>query len=344
MSHFSKPKRMLLARRIYPFRVLGMGLGGLAAAAVLQQLKAPPAAWAFLAFSSVLWPHLAYWLAKCSADADRAEARNLLIDSAIAGALVPLMHFNLLPSTLIITLSTVDKISTGIQGLWLRSIPGLLLAGAATTVFTGGAFAPTTTMAVLVACLPLLLIHTIAVSLSSNKLIRKVISQNADLDRIRRIDTLTGLSRREDWEEEAETLLSGRLETAEQACILLIDVDHFKQINDLHGHGAGDETLRLVADQFRKALRPRDRVGRIGGDEFAVLLPSTSEQEAEQVAERFRIAVETLQLDEYPDLQPTISIGVAAVPAVQADLRAWLNCADNALYRAKNLGRNRVSC
>lgn len=344
MSAYSKPQRMLLARRIYPFRVLGMALGGVAVAAVLRQHDAPVVAWAFLVFSSVLWPHLAYWLANFSADGDRAEIRNLLIDSAIAGALVPLMHFNLLPSTLIITLSTVDKISTGIRGLWLRSIPGLLLAGAAAAVLTGGAFAPTTTMPVLVACLPLLLIHTVAVSLSSSKLIRTIIRQNADLDRIHRIDTLTGLSGRGDWEEQAEKLLSERQGTDDNACILLIDVDHFKQVNDLHGHGAGDDILRLVAERLSEASRPRDRVGRIGGDEFAVLLPGTSKAEAEKVAERFRIAVETLQLQEYPDIQPTISIGVASEPLAQADLRGWLNSADNALYRAKNLGRNRVSC
>lgn len=343
MNRFSKPEPMLLARRIYPFRILGMGLAGLAVAAVLQQLNASPVAWGFLVFSSVLWPHLAYWLAMRSVDADRAEVRNLLIDSAIAGVWVPLVHFNLLPSTLIITLSTVDKISTGIRSLWLRSLPGMLLAGAVVTALTGAAFAPTTTMPVLIACLPLLLIHTIAVSLNSNKLIRKVIRQNADLDRVRRIDTLTGVSRRGDWEEQAEMVLSVPPKTDEHSCILLIDIDNFKQVNDSHGHGAGDEILRLIAEQLRMALRPQDRVGRIGGDEFAVLLPGTSETEAEQVAERFRIAVESLQLQRYPALQPTISIGVAAVPLVQADLRAWLNCADNALYRAKNLGRNRVS-
>ncbi|MGY1424517.1 diguanylate cyclase [Lysobacter sp. A289] len=343
MTNHATPRRALLARRIYPFRILGMGLGGLAAAAVLHQLNASPGAWAFVAFSSLLWPHLAYRMAVSSADPHRAETRNLLIDSAIAGTLAPLMHFNLLPSVLIITLATVDKISTGIPGLWIRSMPGLLLALAATTALTGAAFAPTTTMSVLVACLPVLLIHTIAVSWGSNKLIRKISQQNAVLDQIRRIDTLTGLSRRGDWEEQAERLLSSHPATDGHACILLIDIDHFKQVNDLHGHGAGDEVLRQVSGQLRQTLRPHDRVGRIGGDEFAVLLPNTSEHEARQVAERFRVAVEALQLHDYPDLRPTISIGLAPFPIVDADLRAWLNSADNALYRAKNQGRNCVS-
>lgn len=320
-----------------------MGLSGLAVVAVLLQSKASPGAWAFVVFSSLLWPQLAYRIAMSSADPDRAETRNLLIDSAIAGALVPLMHFNLLPSVLIITLATVDKISTGIPGLWIRSMPGLLLALAVTTVLTGFAFAPTTSMSVLVACLPVLLIHTIAVSWGSNKLIRKISQQNAVLDQIRRIDTLTGLSRRGDWEEQAERLLASHPEADGHACILLIDIDHFKQVNDLHGHGAGDEVLRQVADRLRNTLRPHDRVGRIGGDEFAVLLPNTSQDEAGHVAERFRLAVESLQLHDYPELRPTISIGLAPFPIEEADLRAWLNSADNALYRAKNQGRNCVS-
>lgn len=318
-----------------------MALGGLAMAAVLYELNAPVLLWGCLVGSALLWPHLAYQMAVRSADPYRAEIRNLLIDSAIAGAWVPLMQFNLLPSTLIITLTTVDKISTGIHRLWLRSMPGLLLAVLATAVMTGFAFRPATSMPVLLACLPVLLIHTIAVSLRSYRLIRRVYAQNLELDRLRRIDTLTGLSGRGDWEEEAQRLLQERTPDRPTACLLLIDIDDFKQVNDKYGHAAGDDVLRAVADMLRRTLRPQDRAGRLGGDEFVVLLPGTTTTDAGVVAERVRSEMERLLLREYPDVRTTISIGLATTRA-SADLRESLKDADAALYRAKDQGRNRV--
>lgn len=338
------PKRELarLPRRTYPLRILGMALGGLPMAAVLYESSAPLPVWAVLVCSALLWPHLAYWIALRSADPYRAEIRNLLIDSAIAGAWVPLMNFNLLPSTLILTLTTVDKISTGVRSLWLRSMPGLLLAGLATAAITGFAFEPATSMLVLMACLPVLLIHTIAVSLGSYRLIRKVSAQNTELDRLRRIDSLTGLSGRGDWEEHAERLLQARAGSAAPACLLLIDIDDFKQVNDQHGHAAGDEVLRAVATRLQTMLRPQDRAGRLGGDEFVVLLPDTGEAEAGLVAERLRNAIEQLRLREYPGLHTTISVGLSGTRTVPASLHEWLKEADAALYRAKAAGRNRV--
>lgn len=318
-----------------------MALGGVAMAAVLYELRAPLHLWGALVASALLWPHLAYWIALRSEDPYRAEIRNLLIDSAIAGAWVPLMQFNLLPSTLIITLTTVDKISTGIHRLWLRSMPGLLLAVLAAAMLTGFAFQPATSMPVVLASLPVLLIHTIAVSLGSYRLIRKVSAQNLELDRLRRIDTLTGLSGRGYWEEEAQRLLQIRARDKTPACLLLIDIDDFKQVNDQHGHAAGDDVLRAVADTLRNTLRPQDRAGRLGGDEFVVLLPGTTAPDARVVAERLRSEMERLLLREYPDMRTTISIGLATA-RTSASLRESLKDADRALYRAKDQGRNRV--
>jgi diguanylate cyclase len=207
-------------------------------------------------------------------------------------------------------------------------------------VITGFAFAPVTSMPVLLACLPVLLIHTISVSLGSYRLIRKVREQNLQLDQLRRIDTLTGLSGRGDWEEQAEQVLRERAEDS-HASLLLIDIDRFKRVNDDHGHGAGDAVLRAIAGQLRQALRPQDRAGRMGGDEFAVLLPDTPAAEAAHVAERIRHAVERVRLQGFTGVRPTVSIGIAVAEPAH-DLRAWLDAADSALYRAKDKGRNRI--
>ena len=104
-------------RSIYPLRMLGMGLGGVVVAAVLWEHGGSPADWTVLGMISLAWPQLALWLANRSADPYRAEIRNLVVDSALTAILVPLMHFALLPSVLLCTLTMQDKITTGIQGL-----------------------------------------------------------------------------------------------------------------------------------------------------------------------------------------------------------------------------------
>src|SRR3546814_87404 len=107
-------------------------------------------AWALLLFSGLLWPHMARWRSQRSPNPERTERTNLLVDSAIAALWVPLMHFNLLPSALILTLATVDKINTGIRGLWQRSLPGMAGAIVLGGLLTGFAFAPVTSMPVII--------------------------------------------------------------------------------------------------------------------------------------------------------------------------------------------------
>lgn len=332
-----------LPRRIYPYRILGMGLGGVAIASVLYQNHASLAVWGLLAFTALVWPHLAYLLASRSRTPYRVETLSLLIDSALAGAWVPLLHFNLLPSMLLVTLTTVDKISTGISGLWLRSIPGLLLGGIGAALIGGLHFDPATRMPVLLACLPLLLIHTISVSLGSYRLIRRISEQNQQLDRLRRTDSLTGLHGRAYWREQAEKALQRSAAGAMSTFALMIDIDRFKQVNDRHGHGAGDELMREIATAIAGNIRVEDAAGRLGGDEFAVLLRDTDASVAAHAAERIRDAVERLDLRHLPDVRPSISIGLAAARPEHATLQAWLNDADAALYRAKALGRNRIA-
>lgn len=329
-----------LPRRIYRLRMLGMGLAALPVGAVLLENGAGWATWAWLGFTALVWPQLAYWLALRHPEPYRGEIRNLLVDSALAGMWVPLMAFNLLPSVLLLTLATVDKISTGIDRLWYWSMPfmlgGALLAGA----ITGFELRPVTSMTVMLACLPMLLIHSIAVSQASYRLVRKVKRQNRLLDELSRRDTLTGLDSRGHWQEQASRLLAQCAETSEQATLMMIDIDHFKTINDRHGHAAGDDMLRAVADVIRHSIRTLDCAGRLGGDEFAVLLRGSDLVAAEKVARRIREGVEALRLESAPGLHPTVSLGLASADASSSGLRAWLEAADRALYRAKSNGRN----
>ena len=125
----------------------------------------------------------------------------------------------------------------------------------------------------------------------------------------------------------------------------MLDIDRFKQVNDTHGHAIGDQVLRVVADRVRKSLRVIDIIGRLGGEEFAIVLPGASHESAVgTLAERIRhvVADEPIATDAGP-VAVTISVGVASVRPGCEDLHALLKAADAALYDAKRGGRNRVA-
>lgn len=320
-----------------------MADAGLVVGVVLWERNAGLAAWLCMAAISFVWPHVAHLLSRRSADPYRAEIRNLLVDSALAVVLVTLMHFNLLPSVLLVTLTMVDKITTGIRGLWARSLPGMAGAAVAGAAFNGFQWAPETSMPVILACLPVMVLHTLSVSLVSYRLIRRVSRQNQLLDELRRIDALTGLYDRGHWQEQAEATLRRHHATDEPACLVMLDIDHFKQINDQHGHTVGDEVLRALARIVLSNVRATDCAGRYGGDEFAIVLRGMHLDGATAVAHRIREQVQALQLHDMPGLQFTTSMGVATADHRHSSLRAWTNAADAELYQAKAAGRNRVS-
>jgi diguanylate cyclase (GGDEF)-like protein len=131
--------------------------------------------------------------------------------------------------------------------------------------------------------------------------------------------------------------------------MLLLDIDHFKVVNDKHGHLTGDSVLTAVATAIQDAIRPGDLGGRYGGEEFAVLLPGADYQAAIEVAERVRRTVAALCLKPHQtepatatDLQVTVSVGVAPRTTEIATLDQLIDSADRAMYAAKRSGRNRI--
>ncbi len=159
-------------------------------------------------------------------------------------------------------------------------------------------------------------------------------------------DDLTGLPLRRAFRDTAERILAARRTTGRPVSLLVIDVDHFKLVNDTFGHLQGDDILRAVADQIRASTRPVDYPARYAGDEFVVLLPGTRLDEARAVAERIRSAVAraTCPRRDGPGVvSVTLSIGVATLPQHGETLEALFAASDAALYDAKRAGRNAVS-
>ncbi|WP_408638965.1 GGDEF domain-containing protein [Nocardiopsis suaedae] len=158
-----------------------------------------------------------------------------------------------------------------------------------------------------------------------------------------RNDPKTGLLNAATWECEAGTVIEQARRDRLQAAVLIIDIDHFKRVNDTYGHLVGDEILHAVATTLDGQLRPRDVIGRFGGEEFVVLLPETDLADACKVAERLRRRVSALRplVDGVP-IDVTVSVGVALLHVHGDDLVDLMALADLALYRAKDAGRDRV--
>jgi diguanylate cyclase (GGDEF)-like protein/PAS domain S-box-containing protein len=165
-----------------------------------------------------------------------------------------------------------------------------------------------------------------------------------ELERQAHIDMLTDLNNRRHFLELAELELARARRHNEPLSLLMMDLDHFKQVNDRYGHHVGDAVLQKLAELCRHTFRAIDIVGRLGGEEFAALLPETPIEQALEVAERLRAAVDGagVTVEGGAPVHFTISVGVAAFGAQEATIEAALKRADAALYQAKNAGRNRV--
>ncbi|HYI39484.1 MAG TPA: diguanylate cyclase [Allosphingosinicella sp.] len=165
----------------------------------------------------------------------------------------------------------------------------------------------------------------------------------AELQRIAATDALTGLWNRRHLLERLEAEAGRSRRNGRPLCVAILDVDHFKRVNDLHGHPAGDEVLRMLGGLLREAVRSSDVVGRMGGEEFAILMPETDRAQARLVCERLRemVARSPVRLPSGAALTVTLSTGIALLSGEEAS-SALISRADVALYDAKAEGRNRV--
>jgi diguanylate cyclase (GGDEF)-like protein len=164
---------------------------------------------------------------------------------------------------------------------------------------------------------------------------------HAQLSDAARLDAKTGLLNAAAWQRQARAEIVRATRTATPVSVAILDIDHFKQVNDTHGHLAGDNLLVALADMMRRQLRDYDLCGRFGGEEFTILLPHTAATAAAHVAERLRAMAEELSVGR---ARITVSVGVvtAMPPGPDLDLEEMLAAADAALYHAKANGRNQV--
>lgn len=255
-------------------------------------------------------------------------ALNLALGGLVCGlAGVALLRARELESSVLrLAVAGVYLVSGGVllvRGIWLALASAHLVSEIEALSAIG---APLSTSLIILRCFALLvLLHA---------------DQEQKLRGLATTDVLTGLLNRQGFFEQASRLV-GRQTERDASCVLMMDLDYFKQVNDRYGHAAGDAVLRHFAKVLRRQLRPGDCIGRIGGEEFTALLMGTSAQEAHNIADRLRNAWESepVRVGEHM-LQCTVSIGVCARNGA---LEARLQRADTALYQSKADGRNRVT-
>lgn len=215
--------------------------------------------------------------------------------------------------------------------LWLLTEPGIEQRLLALTTLTFSAFVVRTT-------------RDLSGALESLFQLRRELEiEHRIASNAARTDELTGLNNLRAFKEQAETMFAYTQRYGVPLCALLVDIDHFKKINDTLGHAAGDQVLKTVVKHLKSALREADLIGRLGGEEFGILLAGTDLHDALQTAEKLRLAVQALEVPiNGARLHVTISVGVAQAGTACADITSLLAQADAAMYYAKSNGRNRV--
>jgi diguanylate cyclase (GGDEF)-like protein len=178
------------------------------------------------------------------------------------------------------------------------------------------------------------------------ELTQQLQAANAKLKRLASTDALTGVANRRRFAEALDETLSGRKSNGEPISLIMLDIDHFKTVNDTYGHAIGDKVLVAVCERLEANIRPQDVVGRLGGEEFAILLPNTSPDIGQVVAERLRRSLEVAPVKtELGPVHITASFGGISVDRTTQTPGAddFLNIADKCLYASKDGGRNRVT-
>lgn len=330
------------AKRIYLPRIIGSGIGFWAVAAVLWTLPTPRWLWALLVFHGFVWPHVALVLARRHAVQYHGERRNMVIESAAGGLWVAAMHFNLLPTTILVSMLCMNCIAVGGPRLLRKCLAAMTLGLLACVAWLRPGFIPETTHLQVYACLPMLAIYPLALGAAAYRLAAKLAEHKRAFRDFSRTDSLTGLLNQGAWrlmlDAEYQLHRRGNVPTA----LALIDIDHFKAINDGYGHLIGDEVIKLFGAVLGEVKRSSDIAGRIGGDEFGLVLRGAQVDQAEVLLKRLQTRLRET-FEERLDLPAvSLSIGVACLAGEHASVEDWLRACDHALYDAKRQGRNQI--
>jgi diguanylate cyclase len=336
-------KGLSYARRMYLPRTVGLGIGFFAVAAALYPSHPPAWVWTLMLFHGYVWPHVAYQLARFSRQPYAAERRTLFYDSLGGGFWAGAMGFGPLPTVTVLSMMAMNNIAAGGPRLFaLGCVAQVAGSALGYWVFMPALF-PDVSRIQVYACLPMLVIYPLAIGLVCYRVAVQLSKSKKALEKLSTTDSLTGLMNHGAWKDLLSVEFNNCQTLNRQNSVALIDIDHFKSINDTYGHIIGDNVLKQLSGALKSSLRETDMAGRYGGDEFCVILPDTTLAQATDILERLRRTVHEHTHSALPNLKLSLSIGIAAYGPHLADAGMWLHEADMALYDAKSTGRNRVN-
>lgn len=336
-------KKKIDIKPLHLIRFSGMLLGFPSALVVFIDLQVHYLYWLWSFVACLLWPFVAYWRVKKSVNPVIAERNNLVMDTFFICSFIPLMNFNLLPSVLFLTITMTDKISSSVRRVLLPSFVSALLTIVLFGSFTGFQIALNSELYVIISCFPLLIMHTLSISIMTNRLVRNIKAKNKKLKEYSQKDFLTGLYNKRYWYKKAEEWLAESQENNTDLSLILLDGDHFKEVNDTFGHLVGDDILCEVGKVLLSFQDDSLIVGRLGGDEFAVIIKD-GVGGAQQVAKILKNQIGNIRLPEFPELRFSVSLGVVErnKEVELIDFKDFFKKADEALYQAKHEGRGQV--
>lgn len=344
----------------YRVRASSFAYAGVITSVLLSNQLAPQRLWVVLVLLFFVYPHLAYWQARRAPDSRRAEFINLHVDTVLLGLWSGLLGWPLWITFMLCITSTVNRVLVhGFRGsLWAMAA----FFGAGSLVWFGWVdgrwrlaedqvevmyLCAIGTFVYLLGVAQIAYARTASLRKTRQELQRRVAEveslQVQLLEQAIR-DPLTQLYNRRHFDPSFEREWARCQRQRQVMSLMLLDIDHFKKVNDQYGHEAGDEVLRAVAQTLTRFFRDEDLVARLGGEEFSVLMPGIGAEACVQRAEalRERLAAQRTALPSGAELSVTVSIGVASYPAQGDDPAHLMRSADQALYAAKRAGRNAV--
>ncbi|KAA8731175.1 diguanylate cyclase [Acinetobacter qingfengensis] len=327
--------------RMFIMRQLGTSLCFLSISSVLVEMNYPSWVLFLLGVNALLWPSIAYFCSSNHPYPIKTEYRLLSLDGLAAGVWVAVMGLSPFPSLIILAILLADRYAAGGLRLLKNVVITLTLGFFVTWIILGFPinfkFQPHTVLMTL----PLATIYLLALSVVLRQIFVTLEQKTKELEQLALTDTRLQIANRRHFESCIEEIFNQDNKKRHTAYLLIIDIDHFKRVNDNYGHEIGDALLMTISTIIRKTVNTHDIPARFGGDELAIIAFRNNVMDIKYLAEEILKQIHLVKLEGHDSFYLSASIGIAPVGDV-ATSSEWFRKADQALYHVKRSGRNGI--
>ncbi|MEB3767848.1 diguanylate cyclase [Acinetobacter sp. MD2] len=340
-EELQKARNKRFVRRVFFLRQLGTLLCFCSFLFVLQSMSYGSWIWYLLGVNTFIWPTLAYILSQFAKDPIKIEQHNLVADTFLGGIWIALMGANPWPSLILISVFIADRYAAGGWKLLRISMLAFIISFSIVWVILGCPINAQVTPYIMWSTLPLATVYMIALSVVSRHLSIQMSAKYRKIEKMAMMDPHLHIPNRRLFEQRLVSTFLQVQRSRYRAYLMLLDVDHFKEVNDTYGHETGDYVLAEISNILKAVIRPKDIPARYGGDELALIVFDYEDQQVLALANEICHRVAQLKLPNDQKFQTSMSIGIAPAKASSSTIH-WLEQADKALYNVKRQGRNGV--